>query len=51
MQVLPRQALVRQHNGVASGVTIARAQPRRESLMQVLSRQAVAGQHNVGAFE
>jgi hypothetical protein len=51
MQVLPRQAVVRQHNIVASGVTIAKAQPRWDTLVQVLPRQVVVRQHNVGAFE
>jgi hypothetical protein len=33
----------------SSGVTIAEAQPRRDTLMQELPRQAIVGQHNVRA--
>jgi hypothetical protein len=33
----------------SSGVIVAKAQPRWDTLMQVLSRQAVVGQHNIGA--
>jgi hypothetical protein len=35
----------------SSGVTVAKAQLRRDTLMQVLPRLVVVGQHNVGAFE
>jgi hypothetical protein len=47
MQVLPMHAVVRQHNVGASGVTVAKAQPRWDTLMQVLHRQVVV----VRAFE
>jgi hypothetical protein len=32
----------------SSGVTVAKAQSRPDTLIQVLPRQAVVGQHNVG---
>jgi hypothetical protein len=48
MQVLPRQDVVKQHNIRVSGVTVAKAQPRRDTLMQVLPRQAIVGDHQYG---
>jgi hypothetical protein len=34
---------------ISSGVTVAKVQPKQDTLIQVLPRQAVVGQHNVGA--
>jgi hypothetical protein len=34
---------------ISSRVTVAKAQPMRDILLQVLPRQVVVGQHNIGA--